>query len=258
MIACAEAKKPFVVFDRPNPAGSHIAEGNILDLTCRSFIGYYPIIQRHGMTMSELAKLFNDEYKIGCELITINMEGYKRNMYYEDTKKLWVMPSPNFPTPLTAIVYNATCIFEGTNVSEGRGTTAPFQYVGAPYINGEDYAKKLNALGLKGVYFRPIAFTPVTSKNANSLCEGVEVHVLDREKFAAVKTGWAMLDVVRKLYPNEFSINAPYKEGAKCMLELNTGCSYIKENKYTLAEQFEIIDRDTAEFIKTRSKYLIY
>ena len=258
MMACKDFDKEFVVFDRPNPVNANDVEGNILDLSCRSFIGYYPIVQRHGMTIGELALLFNKEYGIDCKLHVIPMENYDRKSYYEDTGCLWIMPSPNFPTVTTAVCYNATCIFEGTNVAEGRGTTAPFEYVGAPYVNPYDYANELNKLGLEGVYFRPLYFTPTFSKYTNETCGGVQVHILDRDKFKAVKTGWAMLDIIRRMYPNDYKTSLPYKEGCKCMLEFNTGCTYIKDQTYTLEEQFKIIERDTEEFKKTRAKYLIY
>lgn len=258
MMACKEFDKEFVVFDRPNPTDCDTVEGNILDLEYRSFIGYYPIVQRHGMTIGEIAKLFNEEYGIGCKLTIIKMKNYDRKMYYEDTKLLWVMPSPNFPTPVTSVVYNATCIFEGTNVAEGRGTTAPFEYVGAPYIDPYDYSDALNKMKFPGVYFRPLFFTPTFSKYANTRCGGVQVHVTDRRKFTAVKVGWAMLDIVRKMYPNDFKVSPPYKEGMKTMLELNTGCGYVKDGSKTLEEEFKIIDQDTLKFKETRSKYLLY
>lgn len=258
MMACAEYGKKFVVFDRPNPARADIVEGNILDIEYRSFIGYYPIVQRHGMTIGEIAKLFNEEYGIGCDLTVVEMVDYKRDMTYRDTKKLWVMPSPNMPTPETTLVYNATCIFEGTNISEGRGTTAPFEIVGAPFIDPNKLADKLNSYNFKGVYFRPMYFTPTFSKHANVMCGGVQVHALDNRFDNAVKIGWTMLYEIRNMYPNDFMVNKPYKEGAKCMLELNTGCGYIKDNKYNINELFDIIDKDTNTFIKTREKYLLY
>lgn len=258
MMACKEHNKTFVVFDRPNPANGIDYEGNILDLKYRSFVGYYPIVQRHGMTIAELAYLFNNEYEIGCDLKLILMEGWDRSMYYDDTKLLWVMPSPNFPTPLTAIVYNATCIFEGTNISEGRGTTAPFQIVGAPFINPDDFATKLNSFKLDGVYFRPMYFTPTFSKHQGKLCGGVEVHVLDKKKFKPVKTGWTMLEVVRMMYEKDFEVLKPYVEGKPCMLEYNTGTNYIKDRLYTLEEQYKILEEDTKKFGKTREKYLLY
>lgn len=258
MEACKENNKPFVVFDRPNPAGCNIYEGNILDLKYRSFVGYYPIVQRHGLTIAEVAKLFNEEYGIGCDLKLVLMEDYSRDMYFEDTNLLWVMPSPNFPKADTAIVYNATCVFEGTNISEGRGTTIPFEVVGAPFINPNVYAEKLNALNLGGVYFRPLYFTPTFSKHEKQMCGGVQVHVLDRDKFPAVKCGWAMLEIVRELYPDDFKVNKPYVEGRPCMLEFNTGCDYIISRKYSLEEQFKIIDEDTKKFGSIREKYLLY
>ena len=258
MQACKEFDKEFVVFDRPNPVNAVDVEGNILDLECRSFIGYYPIVQRHGMTIGELAKLFNEEYGIGCKLHIIKMENFDRTKYYDEMDLLWIMPSPNFPTITTAICYNATCIFEGTNVAEGRGTTAPFEYVGAPYINPYDLGENLNSLNLPGVYFRPLYFTPTFSKYQGESCGGVEVHILDRKKFKPVKTGWAMLDVIRNMYPIDYKTNAPYKEGAKCMLELNTGCTYIKNQKYSLDEQFKILENDTETFKNVRAKYLLY
>lgn len=258
MMACKENNKKFVVFDRPNPAGCEKYEGNILDLKYRSFIGYYPIVQRHGMTICEIAEMFNKEFGIGCDLTNILMEGYTRDMYYEDTKKLWVVPSPNFPTPQTAILYNATCIFEGTNISEGRGTTIPFEIAGAPFVNAKEYATKLNDLHLKGVYFRPMYFTPTFSKHEKKMCGGVQVHVIDKDTFEPVKTGWAMLNIIRELYPNDFKVLPPYKEGMACMLELNTGCDYVINNTKSMEEEFKIIEEDTKKFAEIRNKYLLY
>lgn len=258
MMAAAEYDKEFVVFDRPNPANGRDYEGNILDLKYRSFVGYYPILQRHGMTMAELALLFNQEYGIKCKLKIILMEGWERDMYYEDTNLLWVMPSPNFPTPLTALVYNATCIFEGTNISEGRGTTIPFQVVGAPFINPFAYAEALNEFNFPGVYFRPLYFTPTFSKNEKELCGGVELHILNKDIFTPVKVGWTMLEIVRNMYPNDFEVLPPYVEGRPCMLEFNTGCGYIKNQEYNLEEQIQIIERETKIFQETRKKYLVY
>ena len=258
MMACKEHNKEFVVFDRPNPINGVDVEGNILDINYRSFVGYYPIVQRHGMTIAELAKMFNEEFGIGCKLHLIKMEGYDRKKYYDETGLLWIMPSPNFPSVNTAIVYNATCIFEGTNVSEGRGTTAPFEFVGAPYIDPKSLADKLNSLCLPSVYFRRQYFTPTFSKHEKVVCGGVQVHVLDRDGFLPVHTGWAMLKVIRDMYPNDFKILPPYKEGNHCMLQFNTGCQYIMDDLYPLEKQFEILDEDTEKFKITRKKYLLY
>jgi len=258
MQACAEYDKEFVVFDRPNPINGVDFEGNILDITYRSFVGYYPIVQRHGMTMGELALLFNQEYAINCHLKVIPMEGWDRNKYYDELDLLWVFPSPNYPSVNCGVLYNGTCIFEGTNISEGRGTTLPFEIVGAPFINPKELAKDLNDLGLKGVYFRPLYFTPTFSKHAGVICGGVQVHLTSRKDFRPVKTGWAMLDIIRHKYPEDFQVNKPYTPTGKTMLEYNTGCDYIINDLYSLEEQFNIIEKDTKEFAKIRKKYLIY
>lgn len=258
MMACKEYDKEFVVFDRPNPVNGTDYEGNILDLNYRSFVGYYPILQRHGMTIGELALMFNEEYKIGCKLHIVKMEDWNRKQYFDETGLLWVVPSPNLPTIESTVVYNATCIFEGTNISEGRGTTLPFELVGAPFINPKELEEKLNSLNLPGVYFRRHYFTPTFSKFEKELCGGVQVHVIDRSKFSPVHTGWAMLDIIRHMYPNDFKVLPPYKEGNNCMLQFNTGCNYIMEDKYNLQEQFAIIEKETQLFTKTREKYLLY
>lgn len=256
MEASEEYDKEFVVFDRPNPAGGEKFEGNILEEEYKSFVGNYPIVQRHGMTIGELAKMFNEEFGICCKLTVIEMTGWKRSMYFDETNLPWVIPSPNFPSQNTALVYPGTCIFEGTNLSEGRGTTIPFEVIGAPYIDAIEYANALNELGLKGVKFRPAHFTPTFSKHANVLCHGVQVHVTDRDKFEPVKTGWAMLDVVRNLYPEDFQILNVNNN--RNMLNLLTGTNFITQDLYTLEEQFEIIEEDTAIFGEIREKYLIY
>ena len=177
MEACAENGKEFVVFDRPNPVSADVVQGNILDEAYSSFIGLYPIVQRHGMTVGEIARLFNTEFGINCDLTVIKMANYDRTSYYDDTNLPWVTPSPNMPTVKTAVVYTATCLFEGTNVSEGRGTTTPFELIGAPWLNSEQLARELNGLNIEGVYFRPQWFTPTFSKYAGTLCGGVYVHI---------------------------------------------------------------------------------
>ncbi|HBI73959.1 MAG TPA: DUF1343 domain-containing protein, partial [Lachnospiraceae bacterium] len=155
MQGCAECGKTFVLFDRPNPIGGEMVEGNIIKEGFTSFVGLHPIPYRYGLTIGELAGFFNKEFNIQCDLKVIPMEGWIRNMYYEDTKLAWILPSPNMPTVETAVVYNGTCIFEGTNLSEGRGTTKPFEFVGAPWLNAGKLADKLNELNLEGVLFRP-------------------------------------------------------------------------------------------------------
>ncbi|MGD9605068.1 MAG: exo-beta-N-acetylmuramidase NamZ domain-containing protein [Bacilli bacterium] len=258
MQACKEYNKAFVVFDRPNPINGVDVEGNILDLNYRSFIGYYPIVQRYGMTLGELAMMYNEEDNIHCQLKVIPMKGWKRKMYYEDTHLPWVYPSPNLPTIDSTLVYNATCIFEGTNISEGRGTATPFLLIGAPFIKPHELAQALNNCHLDGVLFRAQYFTPTFSKHAGTLCAGVYIHVLDRHLFKPVKTGWTILETMRKMYPQDLKILPPYRENRPCMLELNTGCDYVKKQTYSLQELYFILEQDTQKFKLTRKKYLIY
>ena len=215
MEACAENNKTFVVFDRPNPIGGEV-QGNLLNPDFSSFVGMYPIVQRYGMTVGEYAKFINEEFNINCKLEVVEMEGWTRDMYYDETGlNTWVMPSPNMPTLTTSIVYTGTCVFEGTNVSEGRGTTRPFELIGAPWIEPMDLSNKLNSLGLPGVKFRAASFTPTFSKYSasdtanyptgkNQVCGGVQVYVTDRDNFNAVKTGYAMLYTIRDMYPDKF------------------------------------------------------
>ena len=250
MQACKNYGKEFVVFDRPNPVTGSKSEGNILEMKYSSGIGLYPIIQRHGLTIGEIATLFNEEFEIGCSLKIIKMQGWMRSLYIDETTAPWILPSPNMPTIDTAIVYTGTCIFEGTNLSEGRGTTRPFELIGAPWIDSIALSNKLNELKLPGVYFRPAAFTPSTSKHSGTTCYGVQVHVLDRNKFEPVKTGWIMVKIIREMYPNEFGYTSTFN--------LITGCSYFKDNNYSVEQITEIINNDTLEFQDTRSKYMFY
>ncbi len=258
MQECAKNNKKFVVFDRPNPIDCVHVEGNKLDLKYRSFVGYYPIPQRHGLTIGELALLFNKEYEINCDLTVIPMLNYERHMSFEDTKLPWVIPSPNFPTISTAYAYNTTCVLEGTNVAEGRGTTTPFEIFGAPWIKSETLARQLNALNLPGVYFRPQYFTPTFAKYQGELCGGVFLHITDRGVFHSIKTSWAILRVIRENYKEHFVINKPYVEGRPCMFEFETGCDYIRDMTYTLEEEWALLDKDEAEFKEIRKNYLVY
>ena len=249
MEACKEYGKTFVVFDRPNPIGNKV-DGNILEQQYSSFIGLYPIITRHGMTIGELAQLFNEEFGIGCDLKVVKMKNYDPTLYIDETTVPWINPSPNMPTLDTAIVYTGTGYFEGLNLSEGRGTTKPFEFIGAPFVNPHEWADKLNSLGLKGVHFRPMYFTPSFEDHANKLCGGVQVHVTDRELFSASKVGVAMVYTVKELYPNDVSFLT--------YLKTVTGVDYIYNMEYTMEEVFDIMDADIAKFKEMREKYLLY
>ncbi|GAA0941544.1 DUF1343 domain-containing protein [Nonomuraea longicatena] len=188
----------FVVLDRPNPLGGEITEGPDLDPAFASFVGRHPIPLRHGRTAGELALLFDPGVRV------VAMEGWRRDMDHAATGLPWVMPSVNMPTPDTALVYPGTGLFEGTNLSEGRGTTRPFELVGAPYAD-ERFARELNALDLPGVRFREVWFTPTFHKHAGTTVGGVQLHVHDRRAFRPVLTGLSMLHLARVLYPADFT-----------------------------------------------------
>ncbi len=259
MMACKEYNKTFVVMDRPNPINGQQVEGNKLDTAkYRSFVGYFDMPQRHGLTMGELAKLFNEEYGINCDLKVIPMIGWKRSMDFEDTNLFWVLPTPNQPTVASAYAYNATCIFEGTNVSEGRGTTTPFEIIGAPWLKSERLAKELNSLHIEGVYFRPQYFTPTFSKYKDELCGGVYVHITNRRKFNAVNCSFIILDFIRKHYPEHFKINAPYVLGRPSLFEFEAGSDYFINQDANIEEQLKVLNQDAEAFKKIRSKYLMY
>jgi uncharacterized protein YbbC (DUF1343 family) len=193
---------PFVVLDRPNPINGVTVEGNILEPGFASFVGLHPIPIRHGMTIGELAQLINEG--VEAELEVVEMEGWSRGTWFDETGLPWVQPSPNIPTPETATVYPGTCLFEGVNVSEGRGTTRPFEYIGAPWIDGRRWASTLNEQGLAGVRFRACSFTPIFSKYQDERCGGVQLHVTDRDSFRPVETALHMLSTAMGLLPDDF------------------------------------------------------
>jgi len=262
MEAAAQNGKEFIVFDRPNPLNCEVVEGNILDLSCKSFIGLYPIPQRYGLTLAESAQLYNKEYGINCNLIVIPMDGYKRTMYFEETGAPYVVPSPNLPTVDSCFTFNATCIFEGTNVSEGRGTAKPFSFVGAPWINGSKLTEKLNSLNLPGIkfrqhYFTPMPYHPSHGKYANEMCDGVELHVTNRDTYRGVATAIHMLYTIRDMFP-EFKYNNPYVGGGKAMIDLNTGNTYVREGNMSAEEIIALYAKESAEFITIKSKYHLY
>ncbi|HRY30273.1 MAG TPA: DUF1343 domain-containing protein [Elusimicrobiota bacterium] len=209
MKAAAAAGIPFVVLDRPNPLGGEIVEGNIPDPSFASFVGLLPIPVRHGMTCGELARYFNDKYRLGCDLTVVAMRGWKRRDWFDETGLPWVMPSPNMPTLDTATVYAGMCLLEATNLSEGRGTTRPFEVAGAPFIEAEKLRKALQKLALPGVLFRPCAFSPTFNKWAGRTCRGVQLHVTDRKKFLPYRTGLCFLQTVRRLWPGRFRWKKP-------------------------------------------------
>jgi beta-N-acetylhexosaminidase len=209
MRAAKKLGKKVVVCDRPNPIGGEKIAGNLLDPDCTSFVGQFPMPTRHGLTMGELAKLFNEHFGIGCDLDVIQMTGWSREFWYDDTDASWVLPSPNIPTLATTAVFPGTVHLEGTQMSEGRGTTKPFELNGAPYIDADAFADALAELKLPGVLFRASGFMPTFQKHAGNACGGVQIHVTDREAFEPVIAGVAIVKTAHDMYENDFKWKEP-------------------------------------------------
>ncbi|WP_339147485.1 MULTISPECIES: DUF1343 domain-containing protein [unclassified Sutcliffiella] len=260
MEAAQENDIPIVVLDRPNPLSGLKVEGPVLDMKYASFVGNYAIPLRHGMTVGELAKLFNEEFGIGADLTVVEMNGWKRNMYYDDTPLEFVMPSPNMPTLETALVYPGGALIEGTNVSEGRGTTKPFELIGAPFMNADDVATELNNLKLSGVTFRAASFTPTFSKHAGSLSHGIQIHITDRDTFKPVETGLHIVKTIHDMYPEDFQFRAENSAGISFFDNL-IGNSWIRKGIEEGRSVEDLVSQwqgDLSEFNKVRKQYLIY
>ena len=256
MQACKELGKTMVVFDRPNPIGGLKVEGNLIKPGFESFIGMYPIPIRHGMTVGELARLFNTEFGIGCDLVVIEMSGWKREMYFDETHLPWVMTSPNIPTPDTALLYPGTGLFGGANISEGVGTTRPFELVGAPWLDAQELAEKMTTMKLPGVIFRPAYFVPRFGLYQDTACAGVQLHIVDRKAFLPVKTGISLLYTIKEMSGDKFSFQRGVKtEGT---MDLSTGDDTVRKGAYSLSELLTLWEKDAREFQERSKKYYLY
>jgi uncharacterized protein YbbC (DUF1343 family) len=263
MEACAAFKKKLMVLDRPNPINGRQVEGNRLLPQFRSFVGMYPIPMRHGMTIGELALLFNSEFNIHCDLTVIEMEGWRRDFWFDQTHLPWIQPSPNLPTLDSATVYPGMVLLEGTRISEGRGTTRPFELIGAPFIQSRRYAEYLNGFRLPGVYFRPACFQPTFNKWMGEICGGAQVHVKDRNRFEPYLTGIAVISGARSLYPGFFQWqNPPYEyEFEKMPIEIICGGAEIPDMIERGAPWDQIRQswqNDLDDFIRLREPYMLY
>jgi uncharacterized protein YbbC (DUF1343 family) len=221
MRACAQAGVRVLVLDRPNPLGGVGVEGNVPDPAFASFVGLYPLAARPGLTIGEIARYLQREHAIGDAVDVVGMRGWRRAMLWEDTEMSWVAPSPNMPTPDTARVYPGGCLIEGTNLSEGRGTTRPFEWVGAPWLDAHAYAEALTAERLPGVAFRPARFRPTFQKWAGQVCGGVHLHVTDRARFKPFLTGLAIVSAARRLAPRAFRWRQPPYEFERRLLPID-------------------------------------
>ena len=261
--ACLEMNKSVVILDRPNPIGGKITEGPVLDTAYTSFVGQRPLPVRHGMTIGEIASYLKNEFYLSLDLHVIKMQGWKRKMLFDETALPWVMPSPNMPTPDTAIVYPGMCLLEGTNLSEGRGTTRPFEIFGAPFIEPDRLVKKLKEFKLAGVIFRTMYFQPTFQKHEGKLCGGAQMHVTDRDRFKPFKTGVAILKAVHDIYPKQFKWKQPpYEyETEKMPIDILAGTDRLRqdiEKGESLKNMEAWWTKESRAFEKTRRQYLIY
>jgi uncharacterized protein YbbC (DUF1343 family) len=263
MRACARAGVAMVVLDRPNPLGGEAIEGGAVAPGYSSFVGLCSLPNRHGLSAGEIARGMRAREQLDVELHVIPMTGWRRAMYYEDTGLPWVMPSPNMPTRDTALVYPGMCLVEGTELSEGRGTTRPFELSGAPFIDGAALAEFLDRLGLPGVAFRPLTFLPTFHKHAAEPCGGVQIHVLDRERFRPYRTGVAFLYGVRTLWPDEFLWRTRAYEFVSEVpaIDLLAGSGALRRGLEAGADLPELIAtwaEDEAAFADERRPWLLY
>jgi len=261
MMAAAEVGIKFVVLDRPNPINGILVEGNILELRFRSFVGQYPIPIRYGMTIGELAMLFNKEYGIDADLTVVKMKKWRRDMWFDDTGLIWIQPSPNIPTLETAIVYPGTCLLEGTNVSEGRGTTKPFEMFGAPWLDCAKVVDDLTSRNLQGVLFRQAYFIPTFSKYRGERCSGVQVHVTDRWSFKPFETGLHIIDVINRIHPDEFEWVKSRRDPHHYYFDLLVGTDRIRrqlQEGLPVERIIESFQDELSEFMEVRKDYLLY
>jgi uncharacterized protein YbbC (DUF1343 family) len=261
--AAAKFKVPVIVCDRPNPIGGIDVEGPMLLGGYESFVGMFPIPMRHGMTIGELARLFNEHFGIGADLEVVALDGWRRDMYGDQTGLPWIIPSPNMPTLDTALVYPGGVLFEGTQLSEGRGTTKPFEILGAPWIDAEPFAARLNAMAIDGAWFRPIVFEPTFHKHAHQACGGCQIHVTDRTRFRPVLAGVAVMGECRRSAPDRFAWRQPPYEYVhdRMPIDILAGSDGLRR-----AIEADIPAREiaaewaapTGEFDRVRRQYLLY
>ncbi len=255
---CAKFEKELIILDRPNPLGGDIIEGNVLEPEFKSFVGAYPIATRYGLTIGELASMVNEEEKLGCKLTIIPCSGLNRNALLPETKQTFIMPSLGMPRFDTALLYTGTCLFEGTNVSEGRGTSCPFEIIGAPYIESRRLLTYLRTRNMLGVAFTPAYFTPTSSKHKGEFCQGVHIHVTDYHSFESYKTGLVVLEAIRNLFPENFSFLEPVSAGKKPFISLLAGSSIFEDESWNSNEILEKNQIQLEKFKQKKVKYHLY
>ena len=267
MSYCLEAAKKFgkkiVVLDRPNPVNGRMIEGNLLTPECASFVGRYPIPMRHGLTIGELSLLFNTDFNIGCDLDVIPMQGWKRDMFFKDTGLPWIPPSPNMPSPVTAMVYPGQVLWEGTNVSEGRGVTLPFEIFGAPFFNTKRLLATIGGNVLPGIILRPVVFEPTFNKWSDSACDGFQLHITDPYEFKPYITTLKLLHAVISHHNDMFQWKrTPYEyEFEKLPIDLIIGDKKIRQRIESLDDIYAIEKswlNDLGAFAETSRRFHLY
>lgn len=257
LLDCAAAGKTMIVLDRPNPLGGEIVEGGLLQEEYHSFVGCCRFPYRYGLTAAEAALMINEEEGIGCDLQIVPCSGWERSWMYPEWEKIWIAPSPALMNFECVLCYPGTCLLEGTNLSEGRGTVAPFRIVGADYVDAEYLAARLNREKLPGVVATPVWFFPSTSKCQGKNCGGIVLHVTDREAFRPVTLGIILLDILRDSYPEKFQILPPFCEGKKPMLALLSGSGELLGD-WDRDKVLHEYESDSRLFAEKKKKYHLY
>ncbi|WP_422122274.1 exo-beta-N-acetylmuramidase NamZ domain-containing protein [Planococcus sp. X10-3] len=259
MEACARTGKRMYVLDRPNPIGGERIEGNLIESDFSSFVGLYPIPNRHGMTAGELALYFNKTFDIGCELEVVPMDGWQRRMLFPDTGLPWIPPSPNTTGLEMMLLYPGTCLIEGTNLSEGRGTAQPFEIIGAPFIDGARLQDAVNDLGIEHFKARAVSFTPAQSKYAGQVCEGIQFHILDKNRFQPLASFIRVLGLIAEMYSKQL-VFLEYGNLKHRMFDLLAGTEGLRKAlKSGHADEFlQQCQRDSENFAEIRKQFLLY
>ena len=262
MRAASAHGKAVIILDRPNPLGGIKTEGNIVKKDFESFVGMYPLCIRYGLTAAELARMVHTEEQLRCPLHIVPMEHWRRNMLFTETGRVWIPPSPNLPHFDNTLAYPGTALFEGTDVSEGRGTANPFTLIGAPYIEAENLADTMNAAGLRGVHFLPARFTPSASKYVGVPCRGVQLLITDHKAFEPVKTGVTLLFAVKTAYPDDFRFLPAPEETAtngsiSAPIDRLSGDSLLR-TAASAAEVCSIFEKEAEVFYRRIRPFFIY
>lgn len=254
---CANAGVEFAVLDRVNPLNGVDVEGNILKPGFKSFVGNYELAVRYGLTAGEVATMANDQMNWNATLHVVRLEGWERRMSFPDTGLTWVHPSLGMPRYETALLYAGTCLFEGTNCSEGRGTTFPFEMIGAPYIGAQQLADEMNAQALPGVRFRPVHFKPTSSKHNGELCGGVQIYITDVQEIKPLEVGVSLLFKIRDMY-EQFSFLPPVKEGSRPFIDLLGGDSMYRADGIQAKPLLERFAEESKQFAAMKQQYHLY